>query len=422
MPTAYAPSLGLRRLITVGANSVLVLFVFTVAWSGYSIEQAFDYASHTSMLSAAMVASGGLLAGLIVESSVTRILPLLHGYSFGAWGRTVVYWLMRRQYWRYQKLIGALDRLEDTPLASSAAARLLSQFPPREQILPTRLGNVLRAAEYRVNERYSLDLAIVYPRLRAVLPDNLNNGLDHAAANMEVAARLSVTAYFFAIAGLLLAAIQTYMLLLAPTGILLAGLWYSIAVDRAGYFGTQLEVAFDLHRIPLLQRLNMPVPQSWEEERRAFERVTGFLAGIDDHHLPFVYSTSDQSLRRLTIVGNPSFGDSYFVDQAMAVGRNATARARQANFMQFAKDENVDLGQLARELSKLREALKDEPDSAMRDSAIGALADAEVAAESNDRESVFRSLTRLGKKVVDIAEGIGVGVATAAIKSALGLP
>jgi hypothetical protein len=81
------------------------------------------------------------------------------------------------------------------------------------------------------------------------------------------------------------------------------------------------------------------------------------------------------------------------------------------------------LQELTHELGKAKHALKNEPDSDERDRMVGALADAEAAAKDADQEGITNALKRLKplkEKVVDILEKVGVGMAVAAIKAAIG--
>jgi hypothetical protein len=81
------------------------------------------------------------------------------------------------------------------------------------------------------------------------------------------------------------------------------------------------------------------------------------------------------------------------------------------------------LQQLTHELGQAKQALKSEPDFEERDRMIGALADAEAAAKEGDQEAVTSALKRLKPfkdKAVDLLEKVGVGVAVAAIRAAIG--
>lgn len=81
----------------------------------------------------------------------------------------------------------------------------------------------------------------------------------------------------------------------------------------------------------------------------------------------------------------------------------------------------IDLDKLAQDLSKLRQAMHAEPDSVDKDIALGEVAKAEAAAQKKDGPTALAHLKSAGKWALDVATKIGVSVATAALKSSLGL-
>jgi hypothetical protein len=112
-------------------------------------------------------------------------------------------------------------------------------------------------------------------------------------------------------------------------------------------------------------------------------------------------------------------GDQYKVGQAGAVGPNS--HAHDITFQQVWNEaaEKLDLETLASELAQLRPALKQASTSAEEDMAVGEVAMAEVAAKQKDGPKALAHLKNAGKWALGVAEKIGVGVATAAIKSAM---
>ena len=114
-------------------------------------------------------------------------------------------------------------------------------------------------------------------------------------------------------------------------------------------------------------------------------------------------------------------GDVYDVKQAGIVGKGA--HADNVNFLQIWQDQQnkLDLNSLTNELSKLRDAMKSEATTAEHDLEMGAIAKAEIEAKKNNGPKVLEALSNVGKWTLEIAEKIGVGLATAAIKTTLGL-
>jgi hypothetical protein len=77
--------------------------------------------------------------------------------------------------------------------AGRAASDLRYLYPRPDRLMPTRLGNALRAAEDRAGERYGLDTVTTWPRLFPLIPDKLAAGVIDLRNQLDLAARLSVT-------------------------------------------------------------------------------------------------------------------------------------------------------------------------------------------------------------------------------------
>ncbi|NKM68575.1 hypothetical protein [Rhizobium laguerreae] len=116
-----------------------------------------------------------------------------------------------------------------------------------------------------------------------------------------------------------------------------------------------------------------------------------------------------------------NMGDSYKVGQAGAVGPNAHSHDMTFQQVWSEAEQKVDLKTLADELSKLRSALKEQALTSEEDAAIGEIAKAESAAKNNDGPKALAHLKAAGNWALGVAEKIGVGVATSAIKTALGV-
>jgi hypothetical protein len=112
--------------------------------------------------------------------------------------------------------------------------------------------------------------------------------------------------------------------------------------------------------------------------------------------------------------------DRYEIGQAGAVGPGA--HAENVTFNQIWKKSagNIDVQQLALELTALREELSKRASESDHFVALGSLAAAEKAAQSGDGPKALEHLKKAGAWVWDVGTKIGIGVATAAAKSALG--
>jgi hypothetical protein len=125
---------------------------------------------------------------------------------------------------------------------------------------------------------------------------------------------------------------------------------------------------------------------------------------------------------RAHIIQEVTMGDKYITSgQVGAVGPSSHAHDMSFTQMWNQTSKDIDLPTLAQELSILRQHLRTEAQTPEQDMAIGALANAEVAAKTGDGPMVLEWLTKAGKWAFDVATKIGTNVAIAALKVALGI-
>jgi hypothetical protein len=113
--------------------------------------------------------------------------------------------------------------------------------------------------------------------------------------------------------------------------------------------------------------------------------------------------------------------DRYEIGQAGAVGPSSRAANITFNQIWNKTEGKIDIQQLAAELTALRAALANEASTPDQFVALGAVAAAERSASTGDGAAALKHLKEAGTWVWDVATKIGVGVATAAAKSALGV-
>lgn len=121
---------------------------------------------------------------------------------------------------------------------------------------------------------------------------------------------------------------------------------------------------------------------------------------------------------RSMIIKELTMGDKYTTGQAGAVGPASSSTGNTINHIWQQNSDKVDLPALAVELDQLRKAMKRADATADQDAALGAVASAQAAAEKGDGPGALSHLKIAGKRSLDAAKEIGVGVAIAAIMSA----
>ena len=220
-------------------------------------------------------------SALIVQRLTTPVLRILEGYWPGYLRRLAG--KRRQQAVRrkrddetaWKQLKRDTEGIEPTADQRARLARLEERRrrrPVRDsEMLPTRIGNILRAVETRPSHRYGLDAVIVWPRLWLVLPDTARQELAAARSSVDS----SVAA---AIWGAGFVSFTWLAWWAAPAGLLTvisAVAWWVPA--RTEVFADLVEGAYDLYRSSLYQQLRWPLPENPAAERDIGTQVTEYL-------------------------------------------------------------------------------------------------------------------------------------------------
>jgi ABC-type multidrug transport system fused ATPase/permease subunit len=210
------------------------------------------------------------------------------------------------------------------------ANELFLYYPPeRVDIMPTRLGNVLKSAERSVWHRYRLDAVLAWPRLQSAIPSEFAEPLRDAKTSLDLVTTLSAFILLFGLplslwatlklslllpwwlpflVGILALALRHFLvigiaslaliltfiasfipitssrvahfqvfLVLLGGILLLSWLSYQNAVQAGLSYGEKIKAAFDLYRWKLLEALHLQLPTDFDEERKIWEEVCGLL-------------------------------------------------------------------------------------------------------------------------------------------------
>jgi hypothetical protein len=161
----------------------------------------------------------------------------------------------------------------------------LHRSPPRDDLgMPTKLGDILRVAEYRPYGKYGLDAVICWYALWLLLPADVKTELVQTRTALDNAARGWLWGALF-----LVWTPWTWWAI--PIGVLIPALTYYIGIlGAATVFGELMVTAFDLYRFKLYDSLRLPRPTSPAHEREQDgPRVTNLLwGGLDEPGLKYV--------------------------------------------------------------------------------------------------------------------------------------
>jgi hypothetical protein len=232
------------------------------AWAGLTgFEQA--------LVTGAAVALVTLFA-FVAGGQVTALTKLWEGYwprwlgPLAAWGRA-----RERRRW------DALDTTGDRDYA-----RRYFRYPVRRaDLLPTRLGNALRAAEAYPgdDERYGVDAVFFWPRLYLILPADARTAVDDARSALDRMVLLAslAAAYPLAALGVACWAGTPWQAWLAGAAVaaVVAAVAYRAAVRAATTFGDLVRASFDLYRRSLLTQLGLAPPAALADERALWKAI-----------------------------------------------------------------------------------------------------------------------------------------------------
>ncbi|HEX8670661.1 MAG TPA: hypothetical protein VF710_02180 [Longimicrobium sp.] len=164
---------------------------------------------------------------------------------------------------------------------SRLGQRVTSEYPGGALVLPTRLGNVIRAFEEYPRAVYGISAISLWPRLIAVVDKDYKPVLDEAKASLDFMINASflsglLSASIF-VAGLVVPERIHWVswLLQLSLAALAARLFYVASIGQATAWGAQVKSAFDLFRWDLLKKLGYERPGiTPEAERELWQQIS----------------------------------------------------------------------------------------------------------------------------------------------------
>jgi hypothetical protein len=235
----------------------------------------------------------GVLVGLMMLTVVSswiaeKLTPFLIKLFEG-------YWVIIPYFWnwnvtRSQKRYDSIHRkwvelsLIKTPTVRQIHDRLrldhmLRYYPARSRIMPTRIGNILCAAELKPSSKYGIDSIVCWPRLWLLLPTENRNDLTAARSALDDGVRL----WLWSILLLIWSAWGWWIPIVA---IISAFISYQVILSAAKDFSDLIESTFDMRRMLLYNALGWPRPGSPEEEHILGRVLSKYLLRGSDESEP----------------------------------------------------------------------------------------------------------------------------------------
>lgn len=219
-------------------------------------------------------------SSVLVERLALPMLRALEGY----WPRPLQR-LTRSLAGRYRARQQRLEtrwnelyaRYEDGATTPDEAQELidlelrLAELPARPQrVMPTRLGNILRASESAIVAKYGIDPVRCWPALWLVLPDTTQNVVGAARASLDTA----VTSWLWAVLIAVWTVFTPWALLVAA-----AAAWpaYVNLRTTAARYGELIDATFIVHRGLLYDAVGRPRPADGASEHASGQALTTAL-------------------------------------------------------------------------------------------------------------------------------------------------
>ncbi|MGG6269115.1 hypothetical protein ACQ4M3_25580 [Leptolyngbya sp. AN03gr2] len=219
------------------------------------------------------------LSALTIQRFDILIIQFLEGYWFQKI-RGLNNFLVKQSRNQRSQLIEQLRTLNNLGSSMNTQQRTLyfqcdqqfRYFPDENELLPTRLGNILRSAERRPLKRYGLDAIICWTHLWLLLPDAARTDLSTARSDLNAAARAWIWSILFMVWYPIFGAQW------AVSGAIVALVIYNTWIlDAARTYADLITAAFDTHRHLLYKSLRFPLPDRTDTEPQHGEQLTRYL-------------------------------------------------------------------------------------------------------------------------------------------------
>lgn len=221
-----------------------------------------------------------VFSSVFMQAMRFPVLRILEGYwprPFRSLSVKIVAWRRPRYEKQYEEL-RYLTSVDPESLDPGQHDKLIwldmwAHWQPvrTDDLLPTELGNILRARERSPGRKYGLDAIVCWPRLWPLLPENVRSDLANSRTSLD-----SLTELWFW--GLLF---SLWAFWTTPWAVVISLAWmvmtYSLVLQAAMVYGDLLETAFDLHRFSLYDAMGWPRPKNNQQEKTFGSQLTEYL-------------------------------------------------------------------------------------------------------------------------------------------------
>lgn len=229
----------------------------------------------TALQSVAAISIATLILAVVFGYGALPIYRVLEGYSMPA---VLQRRLRRRRLREWHRLTALAERVPESGLAWQLAHERLKAYPTTaEQILPTRLGNALKAMETYGRETFGLDSQTLWYELDSVAPDSLRRDIEDGQAGVDVFISAVVHLALLAVvsAGVGLVSLRPTSLVVATICFVLMPIAYRQAVRNVDEYRSAVQALVNTGRVPLAKSLGLALPDTFGQERAVWQTYAG---------------------------------------------------------------------------------------------------------------------------------------------------
>jgi hypothetical protein len=238
-----------------------------------------------------------LAFGFAMAAMSARLYRPLEGYSF--WPDCLRRAGVQRHLSRKTELAEKIARLRlDLKTEANQTLRAVKRteqalaehelefYPPADDdVVPSRLGNALRALETYGRARYGFDSQFWWAELVASAQKSLQAELDHSRAPVDFFVAFFYTGILFGVTTTGAAIVEWQLsgpdvppLLIGVVGFALVPvISYRFAVEATSYYRSTVRALVNVGRAKLVKALGLPWPLSVKDERLMWQRITWYL-------------------------------------------------------------------------------------------------------------------------------------------------
>jgi hypothetical protein len=255
------------------------------ASSGLVPDALARYSEATELL---ILGGFALVAGLALSGCSYLITRAFEGYPLLRLSGWPIIGLIPRaaiaaQRHRFSQFRAVRDDVRKPQSERSRAAWSLEKYFPHEdgKLLPTRIGNAIRAFEQHSNVRWGLDGVTIWPRIEALLSSDEREIHVNARIDVYVFVNGALAAYLVGAALVYDKAVNmphpaSHWLLYAIPFVI-GYIVYRAALSPVVNWGDAVRASIDLHRLELYEKLGVRAPTSFSDEREMANRINRAL-------------------------------------------------------------------------------------------------------------------------------------------------